>query len=143
MFFGCKKGEFDRCFNRLDRPVEKSRPDRPIKSTDRCWSTRWTSLGLFKSSLSAYSLETCNEFAGTNHRIIAPGQHSSFRRNVVAEASCWQHCVRFDRPEIQISGLPFYELALYRLTNWPVHYLALHPFSLYNMWLHFLQTFLS
>ena len=28
MFFGSKKGEFDRVFNRLDRPVEKSRPDR-------------------------------------------------------------------------------------------------------------------
>ena len=27
MFFSCKK-EFDRCFNRLDRPVEESRPDR-------------------------------------------------------------------------------------------------------------------
>ena len=28
MFFSCKKGEFDRCFDRLDRPVEESRPDR-------------------------------------------------------------------------------------------------------------------
>ena len=28
MSFSCKKGEFDRCFNRLDRPVEESRPDR-------------------------------------------------------------------------------------------------------------------
>ena len=28
MSFSFKKGEFDRCFNRLDRPVEKSRPDR-------------------------------------------------------------------------------------------------------------------
>ena len=28
MFFGCNKGEFDRCFNRSDRPVEESRPDR-------------------------------------------------------------------------------------------------------------------
>ena len=28
MFFSCKKGEFDRCFNRLDPPVEESRPDR-------------------------------------------------------------------------------------------------------------------
>ena len=27
MSFNCKKGEFDRCFNRLDRPVEESRPD--------------------------------------------------------------------------------------------------------------------
>ena len=28
MFFSCKKGEFDRFFNRLDRPVEESRRDR-------------------------------------------------------------------------------------------------------------------
>ena len=28
MSFSCEKGEFDRFFNRLDRPVEESRPDR-------------------------------------------------------------------------------------------------------------------
>ena len=28
MSFSCKKEEFDRCFNRLDRPVEEPRPDR-------------------------------------------------------------------------------------------------------------------
>ena len=28
MSSGCQKGEFDRFFNRLDRPVEESRPDR-------------------------------------------------------------------------------------------------------------------
>ena len=28
MSFGCQKGEFDRFFNRLDRPVEESRPYR-------------------------------------------------------------------------------------------------------------------
>ena len=28
MSFSCQKGEFDRFFNRLDRPVEESRPDR-------------------------------------------------------------------------------------------------------------------
>ena len=28
MSFTYQKGEFDRCFNRLDRPVEESRPDR-------------------------------------------------------------------------------------------------------------------
>ena len=28
MSFSCKKEEFDRCFNRLDRPVKESRPDR-------------------------------------------------------------------------------------------------------------------
>ena len=33
-------------------------------------------------------------------RVVAPGQHSSFRRKVAAVASRWQHCVRFDWPEI-------------------------------------------
>ena len=37
MLFGSKKGEFDRFFNRLDRPVEESRPDqqpdRPVDPT--------------------------------------------------------------------------------------------------------------
>ena len=28
MFFSCQKGEFERFFNRLDRPVEEFRPDR-------------------------------------------------------------------------------------------------------------------
>ena len=28
MSFGCQKGEFDRFFNRLDRPVKEVRPDR-------------------------------------------------------------------------------------------------------------------
>ena len=28
MSFSCQKGEFDRFFNRLDQPVEDSRPDR-------------------------------------------------------------------------------------------------------------------
>ena len=37
MSFSCQKGEFDRFFNRLDRPVEESRPDR---QPDRCRSTR-------------------------------------------------------------------------------------------------------
>ena len=29
----CQKGKFDRCFNRLDRPVEESRPDRPVEES--------------------------------------------------------------------------------------------------------------
>ena len=42
MSFSSKKGEFDRCFNRLDRPVEESlpeehrldrQPDRPVDPT--------------------------------------------------------------------------------------------------------------
>ena len=33
-------------------------------------------------------------------RVVVPGQHKSLRRNVAAVASRWQHCVRFDRPEI-------------------------------------------
>ena len=38
-------------------------------------------------------------------RVIASGQHSSFRRHVAAVASRWQHCVRIGGPrfEYQIS----------------------------------------
>ena len=36
MTFSCQKGKFDRFFNRLDRPVEESRPDRqPDRQPDR------------------------------------------------------------------------------------------------------------
>ena len=37
---------------------------------------------------------------GAHLLVIAPGQHSSFPRNVAEVANRWQHCVRFDRPEI-------------------------------------------
>ena len=33
MSFNWKKGEFDQGFNRLDRPVEESQPDRPVDPT--------------------------------------------------------------------------------------------------------------
>ena len=61
---------------------------------------------LIISHLSLYSLyyaEACNEFAGGHLRFLALAQHSSFWRNVAAVASRWQHCVRFDRPEIWTS----------------------------------------
>ena len=32
-YFSCKKGEFDRFFDRLDRPVEESRPDQLFNLT--------------------------------------------------------------------------------------------------------------
>ena len=36
------------------------------------------------------------------HLIVdAPGKHSSFRKNVTAEASSWQRCVRFEGPRIK------------------------------------------
>ena len=41
MSFSSKKGEFDRFFDRLDRPVEESRPDR---QPDRCRLTRPVSI---------------------------------------------------------------------------------------------------
>ena len=41
MSFSSQKGEFDRFFNRLHRPVEESRPDR---QPDRCRSTRPVSI---------------------------------------------------------------------------------------------------
>ena len=58
---------------------------------------------IFKSNLLVYSLycaEACNELAGPISASLAPGHHCSFRRNVAAVASRWQHCIRFDLPEI-------------------------------------------
>ena len=49
--------------------------------------------------------------------IFAPGQHSSFRRNFAAVAGSWQHCVRFELPEIWTSCSR--DETRYRLTNWP------------------------
>ena len=51
-------------------------------------------------------------------RVIAPRQHRSYRRNVVAIPSRWQHCVWFDRPEIWTSDLPLQRRTRYRSTNW-------------------------
>ena len=44
MYFSCKKGKFDRCFNRLDQLVKESRPDRPINPTSAGRSDRFPSL---------------------------------------------------------------------------------------------------
>ena len=48
MFFGSKKREFDPFFNRLDRPVEESRPDRqpdrPVDPTGAGRPDRFPSL---------------------------------------------------------------------------------------------------
>ena len=48
MSFSCKKGKFDRYFNRLDRPVEESRPDRqpdrPVDPTGAGRPDRFPSL---------------------------------------------------------------------------------------------------
>ena len=35
MYFSSKEGEFDRCFNGLDRPIEESRPDRFDNDDDK------------------------------------------------------------------------------------------------------------
>ena len=48
MSFICQKGEFDRFFNQLDRPVEESRPDRqsdrPVDPTGADRPDRFPSL---------------------------------------------------------------------------------------------------
>ena len=48
MPFSCQKGEFDRFFNRLDRPVGESRPDRqsdrPVDPTGAGRPSRFPSL---------------------------------------------------------------------------------------------------
>ena len=44
MPFSYKKEEFDWCFNRLDRPVEEFRPDRPVDPTGAGRPNRFPSL---------------------------------------------------------------------------------------------------
>ena len=47
--------------------------------------------------------------------------HCSFRRNVIAVASRWQHCLRFERPEIWTwLDLPLQRRMGYCSTTWPV-----------------------
>ena len=49
MFFSSKKGEFDRFFNRLDRPVEESRPDRqPDRPVDLTGFHLWPTSLVYK-----------------------------------------------------------------------------------------------
>ena len=67
MSFSCQKGEFDRFFNRLDRPVEESRPDRqPDRSVDptgfHLWMVR-SKFGQDLTSMIPLTGETCCEFA--------------------------------------------------------------------------------
>ena len=72
MSFSYQKGKFDRFFNRLDRPIEESRPDRqpdrPVDSTGfHLWCTvHQKMLGVHhyervhKGALQAYRLYTQN-----------------------------------------------------------------------------------
>ena len=66
-------------------------------------------------------------------RVIAPGQHGFFRRIVVAVPCPWQHCVRFDRPEIWTSDLPLQKQTCYRSTNRPCFDLILLMFMHFNL----------
>ena len=60
MSFSCQKGEFDRFFNRLDRPVEESRPgrqpDRPVDPTSAGRPGRFPSLSQPQTLLFGYTL---------------------------------------------------------------------------------------
>ena len=46
--------------------------------------------------------------SGVSHlRGVAPGRHSlKLQKNVAAVVSCWQHCIRFNRPRNRIPDLP-------------------------------------
>ena len=61
MSFSCQKGEFDRFFNRLDRPVEESRPDRPVDPTGAGRPGRFPSL-VRTLELSEYRPFVCYQF---------------------------------------------------------------------------------
>ena len=47
-------------------------------------------------------------------------QHSFSRRDVVAVANRWQHCVQFDWPEIWTSDLPLQRRMRDGWTDWSV-----------------------
>ena len=55
---------------------------------------------------------------GAHLQVIAPRQHSSFRKNIVAVANHWQHSIQFNRPEIWISNFSLQRRTRYRSTNW-------------------------
>ena len=49
--------------------------------------------------------------------VIAPGD-TVFRGNVAAASSRWQHCFRFDGPEIWTLNFPLQRQTRYSSTNW-------------------------
>ena len=63
MSFIWQKGEFDRCFNRLDRPVGESRPDRqpdrPVDPTGAGRPGRFPSLIMTLSNFSQIKKYCC------------------------------------------------------------------------------------
>ena len=77
-----------------------------------CNSSRWQQTSTYstvdryqiKSNLSLFSLyyaEECNESAVPIYASLCPGNTASFKANVAAVASRWQHCVRFDGPRLE------------------------------------------
>ena len=56
-----------------------------------------------KSSLyQLYYAEACNELAEPISTSLRPGNtSSSFQGNVAVVTSCWQYCIRFDRPRFE------------------------------------------
>ena len=60
-----------------------------------------TRLSKIKSSLyMCYYAEACNEWRGSSPRLSAWA--AQLRRNVASVASRWRHCIRFDRPGIEL-----------------------------------------
>ena len=68
--------------------------------------------------------EACNEFVGHISASLRPGNTAPFEENVPAVAGRWQHCVRFDRPEIWTSDLPL-QRRTHRITARPTGRCAL------------------
>ena len=58
MSFSCRKGEFDRFFNRLDRPVEESRPYRQPDRFPSLVQSKQLSSVTFSNKLAAFNLST-------------------------------------------------------------------------------------
>ena len=84
-------------------------------------------IAFFKSILWLYSLyyaEACNEFTGpifTSLRMRTTQFLSKKRRS---DGECWQHCVRFDGPEIWTFDLPLQIWTRLCSTKWPVPFVS-------------------
>ena len=70
-----------------------------------------------KSFILAVFRRSVKRVGGAHLRVIGPGQHSFFRRYVAKVESRWQHCVQFDRPEVETLDLPLQKGTRYRSTN--------------------------
>ena len=79
MSFSCQKGEFDRFFNRLDRPVEESRPDR---QPDRPFNPTGFRSGRLVRARTQLEPESINPNPARTRKLISSPNHARENRKL-------------------------------------------------------------